>query len=143
MKKAIVAGHICVDITPAFPEKYGAIDTIFEPGKLIEVGQASVSSGGAVANTGLAMKKLGANVALMGKAGTDAFGDMLEGILSEHGLSDSLIRSKESSTSYSVVLSIPGTDRIFLHHPGVNHSFFTSDIPEDALHNHIKEIKNA
>ncbi len=133
MKKAIVAGHICVDITPAFPEKCGSIDTIFSPGKLIEVGQATVSSGGAVANTGLAMKKLGADVALMGKAGTDAFGDMLDAILNEHGLSDSLIRSSEGSTSYSVVLSIPGTDRIFLHHPGVNNSFYASDIPESAL----------
>lgn len=133
MKKAIVAGHICVDITPAFPEKCGSIDTIFTPGKLIEVGQATVSSGGAVANTGLAMKKLGADVALMGKAGTDAFGDMLDKILREHGLSDSLIRSGEGSTSYSVVLSIPGTDRIFLHHPGVNNSFYASDIPGSAL----------
>ncbi len=38
-------------------------------------------TGGAVANTGLAMKLLGADVSLMGKVGEDAFGDMILNIL--------------------------------------------------------------
>ena len=77
-KKVIVAGHICLDITPVFPAgKKKSISEVMMPGKLVQMKAASVSTGGAVANTGLAMKILGANVKLMGKVGTDAFGDMV------------------------------------------------------------------
>jgi sugar/nucleoside kinase (ribokinase family) len=44
-----------------------------------------------------------------------------------------LIVDKGSSTSYSVVLAVPGIDRIFLHNPGANDTFSNADIPEDAL----------
>ena len=78
-KKIIVAGHICVDITPAIQGKIvNKIQELLIPGKLIEVGNATVSTGGAVANTGLAMKILGANVSLMGKIGNDAFGEIVK-----------------------------------------------------------------
>ena len=52
---------------------------LLSPGKLLEVGAADVHTGGSVANTGLAMKKLGADVSLMGKVGKDAFGNMIPG----------------------------------------------------------------
>ena len=39
-----------------------------------------------------------------------------------------MICDRDSSTSYSVVLAIPGIDRIFLHHPGANHTFMVADI---------------
>ena len=65
-KKVIVAGHICLDITPAFPETgKKLISEVLLPGKLIETRGVSVSTGGAVANTGLAMKFFGADVKLM------------------------------------------------------------------------------
>lgn len=60
-KKVIAAGHICIDITPAFPaRKVKAVGDILAPGKLIEVGAADAHTGGSVANTGLAMKIFGA-----------------------------------------------------------------------------------
>ena len=48
MKKVIVAGHICLDITPEFPDNGKKISDIFLPGKLVEMKGASVSTGGAV-----------------------------------------------------------------------------------------------
>lgn len=133
-KKVIAAGHICLDITPIFPErKAGSLGEILSPGKLIRMGEADVHTGGAVANTGLAMKILGADVTLMGKIGRDAFGDMVCGILKKYGVESGMIRSGTESTSYSVVLAVPGIDRIFLHHPGANDSFRASDIPQEAL----------
>ena len=119
-KKVIVAGHICIDITPVFPDKkMNSINDLLSPGKLIQTGIADVHTGGAVANTGLALKILGMDVSLMGKVGCDAFGHM--------------IRSAEESTSYSVVLAIPGIDRIFLHNPGANNTFRASDIDPESL----------
>ena len=133
-KKAIVAGHICLDITPVFPgKKVRCLGEILAPGKLIQMGEADVHTGGAVANTGLAMKLLGTDVALMGKVGKDAFGDMVLSILKKHGTEQGMIISDQESTSYSVILAVPGVDRIFLHNPGANHSFSSADIPQAAL----------
>jgi len=133
-KKVISAGHICIDITPVFPDrKVTDIASVLQPGKLIEMGKADVSTGGSVANTGLGMKILGADVRLMGKIGDDEFGNMICGILNNYGAADGMIHSRNQSTSYSVVLAVPGIDRIFLHNPGANNAFYASDIDEEAL----------
>lgn len=135
-KKVIAAGHICIDITPIFPEKrVQSIGEILAPGKLIQMGNADVHTGGSVANTGLGMKILGADVTLMGKVGADAFGEMICNILKKYNAEEGMIVSETESTSYSVVLAIPGIDRIFLHNPGANNTFTTEDIPEAQLHN--------
>ena len=134
MGKVISAGHICLDITPVFPSghSYGRIGDLLVPGKLIRMDGASVHTGGSVANTGLALKLLGNDVALLGKVGRDAFGGMVQNILDGYG-AGGLITDEQSSTSYSVVLAVPGMDRIFLHNPGANDTFSASDIPEEAL----------
>lgn len=133
-KRVIVAGHICLDITPAFPETgKKMISEIFMPGKLIETKGVSVSAGGAVANTGLAMKYFGADVRLMGKVGSDEFGEMICNILKRHDADEYMIHAKNETSSYSVVVAVPGIDRIFLHCPGTNNSFKASDIPDDVL----------
>ena len=133
-KKVIVAGHICVDITPAIRgKKVDRIEELLVPGNLIDVGEATVSTGGAVANTGIAMKKLGADVSLLGKVGKDSFGDIIRNVLKEYDVHRDLMESGEHSTSYTVVLAVPGIDRIFLHNPGVNHAFYADDIPQEIL----------
>lgn len=133
-KKVIVAGHICLDITPIFTcDKPAHLTDILSPGKLIQMGTVDVHTGGAVANTGLAMKLLGADVILMGKIGRDAFGEIVLNILKKYDAHEGMILSDEESTSYSVVLAVPGIDRIFLHNPGANNTFRVSDIPLDTL----------
>ncbi len=134
MKKIISAGHICLDITPVFPSDHGydRIGDLLVPGKLIRMEAASVHTGGSVANTGLALKLLGNDVTLLGKVGKDAFGSIVESILAGYG-AGGLIPDQQSSTSYSVVLAVPGMDRVFLHNPGANDTFSASDIPEKAL----------
>lgn len=133
-KKVIVAGHICLDITPVFSEgRAGGADSLLSPGKLIQMGKADVHTGGAVANTGLAMKILGADVSLMGKVGNDAFGQIVLNLLKAYDADGGMIISDKATTSYSVVLAMPGIDRIFLHHPGANDYFLAEDVPEEAL----------
>ena len=133
-KKIIAAGHICLDITPVFPEnRTDAVGDLLRPGKLIQTEGADVHTGGSVANTGLAMKLLGADVTLMGKIGNDEFGGMVLNILSRYGAQDGMLVTEGESTSYSVILAIPGNDRIFLHNPGANNTFCSGDIPLQAL----------
>lgn len=134
MAKIISAGHICLDITPVFApgQGYDRIADLLVPGKLIQVGPASVYAGGSVGNTGLALKALGNEAVLLGKVGDDLLGATLQKVLSSHG-AGGLIVDRNSSTAYSVVLAIPGIDRIFLHNPGANDTFMPSDIPQAAL----------
>ena len=134
MKTVIAAGHICLDITPVIPERRdaAALGELLVPGKLIEVGAADFHTGGSVANTGLALKLLGNDVRLLGKVGDDAFGEMVRKILAGYG-TGGLLADPEGSTSYSVVLAVPGFDRVFLHNPGANNTFSGADIPDDAL----------
>ena len=134
MSKVISAGHICLDMTPVFPSghRYDRIGDLLVPGKLIRMEAASVHTGGSVANTGLALKLLGNDVTLLGKVGNDAFGSMVQSIAAGYG-AGGLITDENSTTSYSVVLAVPGMDRIFLHNPGANDTFSASDIPEKAL----------
>lgn len=133
-KKIIVAGHICLDITPVFAtnKEIENMSEMLEPGKLINVEAANVNTGGCVANTGLALKILGEDVELMGKVGDDSFGEMISGILKKCN-AGGLIVDANSSSSYSVVLAIPGIDRIFLHNPGANNTFSNNDIKEESL----------
>lgn len=134
-KRAIVAGHICIDITPMFPAAQAghALMDILQPGKLIHMHGVDVHTGGSVANTGHGMKVLGADVRLMGKVGKDEFGGMIRAVLDQFGAGGHLIEAEDCSTSYSVVLAVPGIDRIFLHDPGANDTFRCDDITDEML----------
>lgn len=133
-KKMMVAGHLCVDITPVFPEgKNQKLSDYLIPGKLVQMNPATIHTGGVVANTGLALKKLGADVRLVGKVGKDAFGDVVLGIMKRYGGDGDVLVDEKDSTSYTIVLAPPGVDRIFLHNPGANDRFGADDISDDML----------
>ncbi|MBM6948379.1 carbohydrate kinase family protein [Mordavella massiliensis] len=132
--KIIVAGHICLDITPVFSsETAQPLSSVLIPGKLVQMRDVNISTGGAVANTGLGLKVLGADVELMGKVGDDEFGQIVLDRLKRYGAAEGMIVSKDSSTSYSIVIAPPGTDRIFLHNPGANDTFRAADLDFDRI----------
>ena len=128
----VVAGHICLDIIPDW--RIGSIKTII-PGHILEMSGLKLSTGGAVANTGIALKKLGISTALLGKVGADAFGKIILEILKKEGkaLAENMIISGNEVSSYTIVLNPPDTDRIFLHYPGPNHTFTANDIPYEKI----------
>ncbi len=130
-----VAGHLCIDITPGFSQTKTTenISQLLMPGKIINVENASFSAGGAVANTGLALKKLGSPVILMGKIGQDAFGTVIRQTFEKYQAAGHLIVAEEESTSYTIVIAPPGVDRIFLHHPGCNDTFCMDDLDFEAI----------
>jgi sugar/nucleoside kinase (ribokinase family) len=128
---AVVAGHVCLDVIPDVPALPGeSFYEAFQPGHLLEVGRATISTGGAVSNTGLALHVLGIPTRLACKVGADPFGRIVRELISRRGaeLASGIVEDATSSTSYSVVVSPPGVDRIFLHHPGANDSFDARDI---------------
>ncbi len=133
-KKVLAAGHICLDITPVFPAREGVdLGTLLAPGKLVEVGRPDIHLGGSVANTGLALRFFGQQVRLAAKIGQDAFGQLVRGSLGGCGCEVRLAEDVEAGTSYSIVIAVPGVDRLFLHDPGANVTFGEADLPEALL----------
>lgn len=134
-KQVICAGHICLDITPAVAteEKYDDISEYLSPGSLVPVREAEIHIGGSVGNTGSAMRKLGADVRMMGKVGDDEFGKLITGRIGDGGDCSELITTKGVPTSYSVILAVPGIDRVILHNSGANDTFAMSDIDLDVV----------
>lgn len=133
--RVVVAGHVCLDIIPDLSECSDGMDGLLVPGKLVNVGSALIATGGAVSNTGLALHRLGIDVGLMGKIGRDLFGQGVLDLLACHSpaLADGMIVSDSDATSYTVVISPPDVDRIFLHCPGANDTFRAEDVNYDKL----------
>jgi len=118
---AVVAGHICLDIIPNFVHHENVpLGELLRPGHLVEVGPVTLSTGGAVSNTGLALQKLGIHTRLMGKIGDDLLGRVVAEI-------------PDTSTSYTIILNPPGIDRTFLHSPAANHAFGASTVDYEAV----------
>jgi sugar/nucleoside kinase (ribokinase family) len=134
-KKIAVAGHVCLDIIPPFDGPQKKIDKLILPGKLNEVGPAIISTGGAVSNTGLALHRLGIPTVLMGKIGSDFFGKIILDLLNSQdpALTKGMVMSAKSHTSYTVIISPPGSDRLFLHFPGANDDFGATDLQDIHL----------
>lgn len=131
-KKVMVAGHLCLDIAPKFPEGLMAgIEEIFQPGRLTKVGDVVLGTGGAVSNTGMAMAKLGVDVLLNGKVADDGFGKIIRELVGRERASAFKTVHNENS-SYTIVLAPPGIDRIFLHNPATNDTFGADDIDYKA-----------
>ncbi len=129
--EAVVAGHICLDIIPTLIGDSIALT----PGRLIEAGEAIISTGGPVSNTGLALHKLGITTGLMGKVGNDLFGQAILEIVGSYGatLTGSMIVSPGEASSYSIILSHPTSDRVIIHAPGCNDTFSPDDVRYDLL----------
>lgn len=126
----LVAGHLCLDIIPTLSGVRG-----FAPGRLVETGPALLSTGGAVSNTGLCLRKLGVEARLRGKVGGGTFGAAIVSLLEEvsPGASEALLVAPNEEASYTIVVNLDGADRMFLHSPGSNAGFCSKDVPDGLL----------
>ncbi len=81
------------------------------------------------------MHRLGFPVRLVAEIGADPLGSLvLERVRAQGAaLADGLTVLPGDATSYSIVLSPPGVDRIFLHCPGVNDTFTGDEIADRVL----------
>lgn len=127
-----VAGHICLDIIPEFHKEAAVL-----PGRLMKVGKALTALGGAVANTGLALQRLGFSPCLIGKVGDDPFGHSIVRALEDidPDLAAGMVVAAGADSSYTLVVSPPETDRCFWHFEGTNSHFGENDV-------NIQKLKN-
>lgn len=123
MIDVVVSGHLCIDI---IPQMNGTPPSALnQPGRLYETGPMTIATGGAVANTGIALRRLGLDAHLMAMLGDDALATLIRETLMRDVPTTALHLTPRAGTpcSYSVVLSPKGTDRIFLHCTGTNALF--------------------
>jgi len=108
----------------------GQFKILLQPGRAIQAKGVTLSTGGAVSNTGLALHRLGVPVRLIGKIGDDLFGRAVQDMMGEAApqLASDLVIDPSGSTGFSIILNPPGFDRTFLHSPGVNNTFYASDL---------------
>jgi sugar/nucleoside kinase (ribokinase family) len=137
MKKydVVVAGYTCVDLTPKFNKNvsHTSIASLFRPGKLIEIDGLDISLGGVVPNTGLALKKFGKKVFLNGLIGDDFIGKIAKELFGGYGVSEGIKTTPKAGTAFSIVLTPPGMDRVFLESPGCNQILDMESIDLDAV----------
>ncbi len=125
--EALVTGLVTLDITPSLDDVSGDLKHLLRPGTLVRTGPATICTGGAVTNVGRALSRLGLATGLAGKIGDDEFGHVVMSLLARHGLEGGMIVEDSEDTSYVLVISPPGVDRMFLYYPGANDSFGASD----------------
>jgi sugar/nucleoside kinase (ribokinase family) len=130
---AVVAGHLCLDIIPQVPPI--DLHALMAPGAVAEIGPALLATGGPPSNTGRSLYRLGIRTCLIGKVGDDPFGKIILDLIREDdpALADQVIVAPGEASSYTIVISPPGTDRFFMHNAGANHTFGVDDVPYDLL----------
>lgn len=119
----IVSGHLCLDLLPTMSHLPSSAVTT--PGKLFEIGNMNMATGGSVSNTGLALYKLGVDVGLVTRVGGDLIGQLILSIVNSFDahLTENISIVPDQPSSYTVVLSPENQDRTFLHCAGTNDTF--------------------
>jgi sugar/nucleoside kinase (ribokinase family) len=103
-------------------------------GELLATDDFLLQPGGCAANTAIALAKLGVRAAICGRVGDDLLGDFVERDLRARGIDTSGIRRTEHyGTSKTVIVSVAGEDRRYIHTFGANAATTARDIEPAAL----------
>ncbi|MFQ6132993.1 MAG: carbohydrate kinase family protein [Armatimonadota bacterium] len=115
MPEVVCLGILVADVVAKPVDEYP------ERGLLVLCDQMEMHSGGCAANTGIGLARLGAEVAVMGKVGTDGFGDFVIDRLTSEGCDCAgIVRTEAVNTSGTMVLVHTDGERSFIHNTGAN-----------------------
>lgn len=127
MPDVTCAGNLVADVivrpVNAWPER----------GRLSPVESIVLRSGGLAHTTGVTLAKLGVQTAVVGRVGTDMFGDYLVRVLEDHGVLPHVRRDARAPTSTTVVAVASTGERSFLHLIGANGNLMPADVADDLL----------
>jgi sugar/nucleoside kinase (ribokinase family) len=105
-----------------------------DAGQLVTTSGLAMSVGGCAANTAIALRILGEDVKVAGKVGSDMLGDfILSGLRQRRVGVDHIRRALELRTSGTVIFTLQGEDRRYLHCIGANSEFSPDDVDLDFL----------
>ena len=93
-----------------------------------------IHPGGCAYNTGVDAARLGAKVSVLGKLGSDAFGDLMAQCLTDEGVDvRGVCRSDEANTAFSFVMLPEDGQRRLYHTMGVNRTYGPEDVDRDTI----------
>ena len=105
------------------------VRAIPDPGRLVLVDEMSLHTGGCAINTATALRRLDLPVEVIGKVGTDPFGDFILNVLMERGIGiGGVKRDPTVGTSATMVMVEPDGERRFIHYLGANKALTLTDI---------------
>jgi ribokinase len=113
MGRIFVAGSINMDVVATAKRHPRLGETVF--GETV-----FFSPGGKGANQAVAAAKLGADVALIGRLGADAFGDQLKAYLTEARVDLSLVRQTTDANTGTAIITVADGDNSIVVIPGAN-----------------------
>jgi sugar/nucleoside kinase (ribokinase family) len=103
--------------------------TLPEKGRLVLVDEMSLHTGGGAINTATALARLGLPVQVVGKIGSDPFGDFLVSALTRRGISTrGVARDPDVGTSSTMVMVDDDGERSFVHYIGANARLTLDDV---------------
>jgi len=110
------------------------VHSVPDPGSLVLVDEMSLHCGGCAANAATALANLGLPVDVIGKVGSDHFGDFVIEVLQERGIGTrGVTRDRGAGTSASMVIVDPDGERRFIHYIGANAAFTIEDIDFELI----------
>jgi len=103
-------------------------------GELLTTDDFLVQPGGCAANVALALRALGVPVAVCGRVGDDALGEVIERDLRSRGIDTAgILVTPGYGTSKTVILPVVGEDRRYVHTFGANAALAVGDLDATAL----------
>ncbi|HOK08955.1 MAG TPA: carbohydrate kinase family protein [Candidatus Hydrogenedens sp.] len=124
----VTVGVVCADVMVK------PVDTFPNKGTLSLVPQLEIYLGGLAGVTAVVFSKLGGKSAFIGQLGEDRFGDFILQALTSSGVNvDGVKRTREHSSSATVVLINSQGERTFLHHVGTNASVSDEDLDFNVI----------
>ena len=128
MRKVACVGILVADVIVS------PVAKLPDKGMLDHVNSITVHNGGNAMTASINLKTMGVETAIVGRIGTDMFGDYLRGVLDRKGVNTSALKSsEESQTSASVVTVDETGERSFLHCVGANADFCIDDIDMSVI----------
>ncbi|MEW6407601.1 MAG: carbohydrate kinase family protein [Patescibacteria group bacterium] len=106
----------------------------FNLGSKIEVDKIIFTTGGGGTNTACGFSRLGLKSAVVSQIGNDPGGQIITEDLKKEKVNNRfLLKSEVFYTAYSIILSIPGSERTILVHRGASENIPYQDIPWEKL----------
>ncbi len=106
-----------------------SVDEFPARGKLTLVDRMELHAGGCANNTGVGLAKIGIKTSVIGKVGSDGFGDFMVNFLSKAGIDcRGVVRDDNEATSATMVMVHGDGERSFIHYLGANAAIKESDI---------------
>jgi ribokinase len=124
--RVFVAGSINMDVVATATRHPKVGETV--------AGQAvHYFPGGKGANQAVAAAKLGASTALIGRLGTDAFGQQLRTFLAAQGVDLALVKDAAGTHSGTAIITIANADNTIVVVPGANALVSAEDVAASVL----------